>query len=56
MTVARRTLITTASPARSRSRSARPALRSRREPFPEMGRDFRAKARAKGISDATYTA
>ena len=56
MTVARRTLITTAlSGAISLAFPARGFAQSAAEPFPKWVETFRAKARAKGISDATYT-
>lgn len=56
MTVARRTLITTAlSGAISLAFAARGFAQSAAEPFPKWVETFRAKARAKGISDATYT-
>jgi lytic murein transglycosylase len=56
MTVARRTLITTAlSGAISLAFGARSFAQSAAEPFPKWVETFRPKARAKGISDATYT-
>ena len=56
MTVARRTLIATAlSGAASLALGARAFAQSAAEPFPKWVETFRAKARAKGISDATYT-
>src|SRR6187397_991166 len=56
MTVARRTLITTAlSGAISLAFGGRAFAQSAAEPFPKWIETFRAKARAKGISDATYT-
>ena len=56
MTVARRTLITTAlSGAVSLAFGARGFAQSAAEPFPKWVETFRPKARAKGISDATYT-
>jgi lytic murein transglycosylase len=56
MTVARRTLITTAlSGAISLAFGGLAFAQSAAEPFPKWVETFRAKARAKGISDATYT-
>ncbi len=56
MTVARRTLITTAlSGAISLAFGGRAFAQSAAEPFPKWVETFRAKAHAKGISDATYT-
>ena len=56
MTVARRTLIATAlSGAASLALGARAFAQSAAEPFPKWVETFRPKARAKGISDATYT-
>ena len=56
MTVARRTLLTTAlSGAASLALGPRAFAQSAAEPFPKWVETFRAKARAKGISDATYT-
>ncbi len=56
MTVARRTLITTAlSGTISLAFGGRAFAQSAAEPFPKWVETFRAKARAKGISDATYT-
>ena len=56
MTVARRTLITAAlSGAASLALGVPGFAQSAAEPFPKWVETFRAKARAKGISDATYT-
>ena len=56
MTIARRTLLKTAlSGATSLALGAPAFAQSAAEPFPKWVETFRAKARAKGISDATYT-
>ena len=56
MTIARRSLLKTAlSGAASLAFGAPAFAQSAAEPFPKWVETFRAKARAKGISDATYT-
>ena len=56
MTIARRTLLKTAlSGAALLAFGAGAFAQSAAEPFPKWVETFRAKARAKGISDATYT-
>ena len=56
MTIARRPLLKTAlSGAASLAFGAPAFAQSAAEPFPKWVETFRAKARAKGISDATYT-